>query len=179
MRRSRNPEEVCFDRDSGLGAGPRFRRPWAALQARLPRFRGAQAVKVQLSAVLRPGHGRLLRTDADIIKATAQTLRNWRQRVEDLAIAKCPPFYSEEDRAAQAGNAMACPVAFVMIYGGKKQHRPCKLATICPFCCAREVRRYWLKVDAAFFPPPPGGKRRVRMVDTGPKSAKSSSFTRV
>ena len=134
---------------------------------------------VQLGAVLRPVYGRL-RTDADIATATAWTRHSWRRRAQQLAEARHPPFYREgEAEKTRLPDALSCPVAFVMIYGGKKGHpKPCRLTTACPFCRAREVRRHWLVIDAAFFPAPPGGKRRVRVVDTDHEPSKSSSFTR-
>jgi hypothetical protein len=52
------------------------------------------------------------------------------------------------------------------------------MPTICPFCWAREVWRYWLAIDAAFFPLAKTAKPRVRMVDTGHEQGKSPSFTR-
>jgi hypothetical protein len=132
--------------------------------------------QVQLSAVLRPAYGHL-RTEADIARATAWALHHWRRRAGQLAEAGCLPF-AAEGKKSQLPNALACPVAFVMTYDKKLGRRPCKLTTICPFCWAREVRRHWLTIDAAFFPPPPGAKQRVRVVDTDDRPEKSTSFTR-
>jgi hypothetical protein len=133
---------------------------------------------VRLGAVLRPVHG-LLRTDADIATATAWTRHSWHRRAQRLAEARHPPSYREgEAEETRLPDALSCPAAFVMIYGGKKgHHKPCRPTTACPFCRAREVRRHWLVIDAAFSPAPPGGKRRVRVVDTDHEPSKSSSFT--
>ena len=131
--------------------------------------------KVQLNAVLRRIYGRLP-TEADIADATAWALFHWRRRVEQLAEAGWGPLGVTGNKSRRP-NAMACPVAFVMIYGGKQGRRPCHFRQICPFCWAREVRRYWLKIDRAFFPFT-GKKQRVRTVDTGAESGRSTSFTR-
>ena len=140
-----------------------------------PRCRRATANHVQLGAVLRPVYGRL-RTDADIADATAWAPYHWRRRAVQLAEAGCLPF-TAEGKKSPLPNALACPVAFVMTYDKKLGRKPCKLVTVCPFCWAREVRRQWLTIDAAFFPPPPTAKRRVRVVDTDHGTSKSSSFT--
>jgi hypothetical protein len=132
--------------------------------------------QVQLSAVLRPTFGRL-RSDADISDATAWILHLWRRRVVQLAEAGWKPF-NLPGKKSRLPNAMSCPVAFVMTFDKKEGRRPCKLRQICPFCWARDVRQYWLKIDSRFFPSPPGVKRRVRPVDTGPKPEKSASFIR-
>jgi hypothetical protein len=131
--------------------------------------------QVQLSAVLRPAYGRLA-TEADIIDATAWALYHWRRRATQLASAGWGPL-GIVGRKSRLPNAMSCPVAFVMTYDGKAGRRPCKFRQICPFCWAREVRRHWLKIDAAFFPVVTR-KRRVRVVDTDSDMAKSKSFTR-
>jgi hypothetical protein len=114
-----------------------------------------------------------LRTEADIIAPTAWTQRHWRKKAEALAVAHCPPFWAEDPKKAQYHNAIGCPVAFVMICG--KKRTSCGLRKICPFCWARDVRKQWLKIDAAFFPA--AKKGRVRVVDTGHGQAESSSFT--
>jgi hypothetical protein len=131
------------------------------------------AAQVQLSSVLRPDYG-TLRTDADIIAATAWTRQHWHKRAEELVIAECPPFWAFEAVKSRYSAALGCPVTFVMIYGKKK--RPCGMPVICPFCWARGVREQWMKVDAAFFPTI-ATKRRIRVVDTDHKPTKSSSFT--
>ena len=131
--------------------------------------------QVQLSAVLRPYYGKL-RNDADIANTTGWVLHYWRRRAEQLAVAGCKPFFGEGEEA-RLPNALGCRVSFVLTYGGKKS-TPCGMPTVCPFCWAREVRQYWMRIDKAFFPPAPGaGKRRVRMVDIGHEQKKSSSFT--
>ena len=131
--------------------------------------------KVQLNAVLRRIYGRLP-TEADIADATAWARNHWRRRVIQLAEAGWGPL-GVTGKKSRLPNAMACPVAFVMIYGGKQGRRPCHFRQICPFCWAREVRRHWLKIDAAFFPFT-GTKQRVRVVDTGAEGARSTSVTR-
>jgi hypothetical protein len=131
--------------------------------------------QVQLSAVLRPVYGRL-RTDTDIIDATAWTLHYWRARASMLAEAHCYPFAPKQEGGRQRlPNAMACPVAFVMTFDGKKGRKPCSIPTICPFCWARDVREQWLNIDEVFFPPP--RDQRIRMVDIDHEPAKSTSFT--
>jgi hypothetical protein len=132
--------------------------------------------QVQLSAVLRHVYGRL-RTDTDYIDATGWALHHWRHRAFELAEAHFHPFAPKHKGGRQRlPNASSCPVAFVMTYDGKKGRKPCNMRTICPFCWARDVRKQWMKVDAAFFPAA-SKKRRVRMVDTDDGQVKSSSFT--
>jgi len=130
--------------------------------------------QVQLSAVLRPLYGRLP-ARADIEDATAWARYFWRHRVQELVEAGWPPL-ARDDGHSRLANAMRCPVTFVITYFTKAGTKLCRFRQICPFCWAREVRRQWLKVDAAFFPRPIR-KGRVRMVDTDPEPAKSSSFT--
>jgi hypothetical protein len=134
--------------------------------------------QVQLSSVLRPNYGKM-QTDADIINATARVLQNWRNRATQLATAGYPPFAREnEPEKAKLSAAIGCKPTFVITYGPKGR-RSCRLQTICPFCYAREVRQQWLVIDRAFFPPAPKNvKQRIRVVDTGHETKKSSSFTR-
>jgi hypothetical protein len=136
--------------------------------------------QVQLSAVLRSfyGYGRL-KTKTDFIDATAWMRIHWNNRATQLAEADWRPMAGIGTKA-RLRNAMACPVAFVMTYDGKKGRRPCGFPTLCPFCWAREVRQYWLKLEAVFFPRS-GDKgkkpKRTRVVDTG-STAKSIASTR-
>jgi hypothetical protein len=127
--------------------------------------------QVQLSAVLRAAYGPV-RSEADIITATAWAQIHWWKRAEALAEAQCPPFWNAETKKARLANALGCPLAFVMIYGGKKG-TPCGMPVICPFCWARDVRERWLKIDAAFFPTVVV-KKRVRTIDVhGPGESAS------
>jgi hypothetical protein len=135
--------------------------------------------QVQLSAVLRSfyGYGRL-KTKTDFIDATAWMRINWHKRAEKLAELGWKPMAGIGTKA-RLRNALACPVAFVMTYDGKKGRRPCGFTTLCPFCWAHGVRRQWLRLEAIFFPSGKSRKpKRVREVDTGPKTSKSMASTR-
>jgi hypothetical protein len=138
--------------------------------------------QIQLSAVLRAYAPWVRSTPKLIIEATAKLCQFWRTRAYQLALRGWIPLAGPE-RKSQLPNALACPPAFVMTFEKmkKKDKRTdcCHLRQICPFCWARETRRYWLKLEPLFFPRA-GIKKpeRVRTVDTGPPDAKSQSFIR-
>lgn len=140
--------------------------------------------QVQLSAVLRVIYPRVRSTPKLIVEATARLCQRWRILATKLAAANWVPMAGSE-RKSQLSNALGCPPAFVMTFekshkakAKKKNPGCCHLRQLCPFCWAREVRRYWLKIEPAFFP---RLKRktpsRVRPVDTGPLTEKSPPFT--
>lgn len=169
------------DLEEGLSGPSHFRRKIPDPGYRVAAVPKRYVEQVQLSAVLRPAYG-TLRTEADIADATAWILHHWRKKAGKLAEAGCPPFHVEKDiTKSRLPNALGCRVAFVLTYGkpGGKGQRPCSMATICPFCWAREVRLQWLAIDAAFFPAKPATtKQRRRLVDVdhdGPE--KSQPFT--
>ena len=141
--------------------------------------------QVQLAAVLRVIYPRVKSTPKLIIEATARVCQRWRIRADQLAKAGWVPLAGSE-RKSQLPNALGCPPAFVMTFEkserakrrDKKRTGCCHLRQLCPFCWAREVRRYWLKLEPAFFPRPGVKKhKRQRQVDTGPPDESSPSFT--
>lgn len=148
------------------------RRPAPALGNRVRKVPLSYPDQVQLSAVLRPllvdavGPQAALRDRAEIVRQTAWTRLRWRRAAASLAGAGWGTLGADGPRRS-LGNAIKCPVAFVMTV--EKKGRPCKLAP-CPFCWARQVRKVWLRIDRAFFPPQVGPPRRRRTVDLGPDS---------
>lgn len=127
--------------------------------------------QVQLSAVLRPLSG-VVRTPREVLDATLRLRIRWRRQATRLSEAGWGSLGLPEPKRT-LGNAISCPVAFVMTFEKKK--RPCMLRTVCPFCWAREARELWLRVDDAFFPPLPAPRKgRVRPVDAGAGPAKAA-----
>jgi hypothetical protein len=123
------------------------------------------ADQVQLSAVLRPvavGHSDL-RDSTEIARQTAWLRWRWRLAATRLAEAGWGTLGATGPRRS-LGNALVCPVAFVMTM--EKKGRTCNLFP-CPFCWARQVREQWLALDALFFPPTGSPRKRSRVVDVG------------
>ena len=150
--------------------------------SKVPLSYDAQA---QLAAVLRVVDPRVRSTPRLIIDATARVCQRWRILATQLSAAGWGPL-GASGKKSQLPNALGCPPAFVMTaektgrakLKDKKRTNCCHLRQACPFCWVREVRRYWLKIEPAFFPRIKGKKpQRVRQVDTGPIARKSSSFT--
>jgi hypothetical protein len=147
--------------------------------------------QVQLSAVLRVIYPQVRSTPKLIIEATARVCQRWRILATKLSTAGWWPLAGPlHEKKSQLANALGCPPAFVMTaeksYKAKARIKAklkntgcCHLRQVCPFCWAREVRRYWLKIEPVFFPQPKHKRKpqRVRQVDTGPSTEKSSSFT--
>lgn len=146
------------------------RTPPPALGNRVRRVPLDYPDRVQIAAVLWPllveavGPHAALRNPHEVVRQTAWTRLAWRMAATRLAEAGWGTLGAEGPRCS-LGNAINCPVAFVMTV--EKKGRPCKLPP-CPFCRARAVRAVWARVDRAFFPPPPravGTGRRRRVVD--------------
>jgi hypothetical protein len=148
------------------------RSPPPALGNRVRRVPLDYPDRVQIAAVLWPllvesvGPHAALRNPNEIVRQTAWTRLAWRAAATRLAEAGWGTLGMAGPRCS-LGNAISCPIAFVMTV--EQKGRPCQLLP-CPFCRARAVRRTWERVDRAFFPPlvearSPSGRRRIVYLD--------------